>query len=270
VTFQRTDWAVILGGSSGFGLASAKKLGSLGMSLCVVHRDLRGAMARIEPEFEAIRASGTKLVALNLDALSSEGLSRTVDVLKDSLGEKGRVKVLLHSIAHGNLKPLAGTEAALSLQDEDFAHTVYAMGTSLATWAQSLWRAGLFSSDGRVLALTSEGSHVAWPGYAAVSAAKAALEAVSRSLAVELGPLGVRSNVIQAGVTDTPALRRIPGSDKMKSIALKRNPLGRLTTPEDVAGVVALLARPEAAWINGAILRVDGGEAISSLREGEL
>jgi NAD(P)-dependent dehydrogenase (short-subunit alcohol dehydrogenase family) len=139
------------------------------------------------------------------------------------------------------------------------------MGTSLLTWVQAVFARGLFAGDARVLGLTSEGNQVAWRGYAAVSAAKVALEAVARSIAVEFAPHGIRANVIQAGVTDTPALRMIPGHERMLEVAAARNPGGRLTRPEDVAEVVCLLATPEAAWINGAIVPVDGGERIASL-----
>ena len=66
--------------------------------------------------------------------------------------------------------------------------------------------------------------------------------------------------MIQPGVTDTPSLRLIPGSDHLKQGALLRNPFHRLTRPEDVANVIYLLCRDEAAWINGAVIRVDGGE----------
>ena len=149
------------------------------------------------------------------------------------------------------------------LEDEDFQRTVYSMGTSLVTWTQALFTRGLFAADARVLGMTSEGNEVAWRGYAAVAAAKVALESVSRALAVELGPYGVRSNIVQAGVTDTPALRLIPGSDRMKAEARLRNPLGRLTTPADVADVICLLATYEAHWINGALVRVDGGERVA-------
>jgi len=149
------------------------------------------------------------------------------------------------------------------LEDEDFARTIYSMGTSLATWTQDVFARGLFASDARVLGMTSEGNEVAWRGYAAVAAAKVALESVSRALAVELGPFGVRSNIIQAGVTDTPALRLIPGNDLMKAGARLKNPLGRLTTPADVADVICLMATDEARWVNGAILRVDGGERVA-------
>jgi NAD(P)-dependent dehydrogenase (short-subunit alcohol dehydrogenase family) len=113
------------------------------------------------------------------------------------------------------------------------------------------------------MGLTSEGNSVAWKGYAAVAAAKVALESVSRSIAVEMAQFGIRSNIVQAGVTDTPALRMIPGSGHLKAQARTRNPFRRLTTPADVADVIYLLSLPEAAWINGNVIRVDGGEHIS-------
>lgn len=270
--FADTDWAVILGGSSGCGLAAAKKLARHGMSVCIVHRDLRGAMARVSPEFDTIKVLGRGFVAVNANALTESGRTQTLDALRTELGDSGRVKLFLHSIAAGNLKPLVAKseqEATPVLEDEDFAHTVYAMGTSLATWVRSLYDAGLFADDARVLSLTAEGSHVAWPGYAAVSAAKAALEAVTRSLAVELGPRGVRCNAIQAGISDTPALRRLVAADQLKRLAKARNPFGRLTRPEDVADFICLMATPEAAWVNGAILTVDGGESIAGSARSE-
>jgi enoyl-[acyl-carrier protein] reductase I len=96
-----------------------------------------------------------------------------------------------------------------------------------------------------------------------VSAAKAALEAITRSIALEYAPFGIRANCIQAGVTDTVSLRRIPGSEALKAHSITRNPFNRLTTPRDVANVVYLLCKDEAAWINGVVLPVDGGEQIS-------
>jgi enoyl-[acyl-carrier protein] reductase I len=82
-------------------------------------------------------------------------------------------------------------------------------------------------------------------------------------MALELAPRGLRTNIVQAGITDTPALRAIPGSDRMKAGARLRNPFKRLTTPEDVASAIFLLCLDEAAWINGDVIRVDGGEHVS-------
>jgi NAD(P)-dependent dehydrogenase (short-subunit alcohol dehydrogenase family) len=104
------------------------------------------------------------------------------------------------------------------------------------------------------------------PNYGAVSAAKAALESHIRQLAYELAPRGITANSIMAGVTDTPALRKIPGNERLVEGALARNPSGRLTTPQDVARFIALLAKPGAGadWLTGNVLRVDGGEEVSS------
>jgi len=99
-------------------------------------------------------------------------------------------------------------------------------------------------------------------GYAAVAAAKVALESVSRSIAVEMAHLGIRSNIVQAGVTDTPSLRMIPGSEQLLNNARERNPQGRLTQAEDVANVVYLLSTEEASWITGTVIKVDGGESL--------
>jgi NAD(P)-dependent dehydrogenase (short-subunit alcohol dehydrogenase family) len=309
IQFEKHQWALILGGSSGFGLATAHELSRHGMHLCLVHRDRRGAMPRIQPEFDAIRARGVSLVTFNEDALSRERRTAILDQLAPALGERGKLRLLLHSIAFGNLKLIApeakrqdttrmalaqalgideerlgetvdrlfaeGNDALASLttapsypaeafiEEEDLQQTIHAMGTSLLGWVQDVRQRGLFCADARVIGLTSEGNEVAWKGYAAVAAAKVALESVSRAIAVEMAPYGIRSNVIQAGVTDTPALRLIPGNAHLKAAARRRNPFGRLTTPEDVARVIRLLCLPEAAWINGEVIRVDGGEHVS-------
>ncbi len=261
ISFDGSHWALILGGSSGFGLATAQKLARHGMNVCVVHRDRKGAMGAIEPKFEEIKRTGVGFQAHNLDGLSAEGRKTVLDALTSAMGEKGRVRMLMHSIAFGNLKPLIGADAVL--EEEDFTRTVHAMGTSLVSWTQDVFARKLFTADARVLGMTSEGNQIAWRGYAAVAAAKVALESVSRAIAVELGPHGIRSNIVQAGVTDTPALRLIPGADKMKDDARAHNPLGRLTEPADVADFIALLCTDEARWVNGALLVCDGGERIA-------
>jgi len=237
---EKNYWAIILGGSSGFGLASAKRLAKAGMNLCIVHRDRKGAMHRIEPEFELIQKEGVKLKTFNLDALSEEGRKTVLDDLQNELqNTNGKVRTLLHSIAFGNLKLMVpikkhrnydaveklasklnidkdklreeATKLFLEenidelmylakepeyneeffLTDEDIANTIYSMGTSLYTWVKDIFNRNLFAEDARVLGLTSEGNEVAWRGYAAVSAAKVALESISRSIAFEFGPYGI-------------------------------------------------------------------------------
>ena len=111
--------------------------------------------------------------------------------------------------------------------------------------------------------MTSSGGNHVWPTYGAVSAAKAALEAHIRQLAYELAPLGITANAIRAGVTDTPALRKIPGSNKLIDGALAKNPYRRLTTPEDVAEAIAVFCAEGTRWMTGNVIGVDGGEDLT-------
>ena len=147
-----------------------------------------------------------------------------------------------------------------ALQETDFNITMNAMAFSLYGWVKAVYTENIFAEDARIISFTSEGSSKAWPHYAAVSAAKAALEAISRNIALEFAAFGIRSNCIQAGVTDTDSFRMIPDSDRIVVHSLQRNPYKRLTKPSDVADVVYLLCKDEAAWINGTIIPVNGGE----------
>jgi enoyl-[acyl-carrier protein] reductase I len=250
-------WALVLGGSSGLGLASAKKLAAHGMNICVIHRSPRNEKETIDAHFREIKNLGVGFLEFNADALNTEKQMEILSALKSVLGKKAKVRCLVHSIAKGNLKPMTGEQ---NLTAADFMITLNAMAVSLYDWTKATFENGLFAADARVIAFTSEGSSKAWPHYAAVSAAKAALEAISRNIALEFAPFGLRSNCIQAGITDTQALRRIPGNEQMIAHTLKRNPFARLTTPEDIANVVYLLAKDESAWMNGTVIPVNGGE----------
>ncbi|MFK7905822.1 MAG: SDR family oxidoreductase [Chitinophagales bacterium] len=286
-------WAIILGGSSGMGLATAQKLASEGMNICILHRDRRSQMKAVNEAFEEIKAKGVQLQSYNVDATRLDKMAEVIQDFKAQLQPNEKVRLLLHSIAKGNLKLMAplqqtesnpskttdsSTEKLLhqlqenieashqyhpdSLSRQDFNNTLEAMALSLYDWVRVIWMQGLFAEDARIIGLTSEGNQKAWRAYAAVSAAKVALEAICRSIALEFAPYGIRCNVVQAGVTDTPSLRMIPGSETMKAQSKFRNPYGRLTTPQDVANVIYLLCRDESSWINGAIIPVDGGERI--------
>jgi enoyl-[acyl-carrier protein] reductase I len=279
------SWAVILGGSSGMGLAAAKKLASEGMHLCLVHRDRKAGVQQLQKEITAMKSHGIKVCHFNIDALRPEKRQEVIEQLKANMAPGESVKLLLHAIARGNLKPLAphksiteqlDTTSLLAkeldeiyeaqqslLQNSDFVATLEAMALSLYDWVHDIFQQRLFAADSRVIGLTSEGGSKAWKTYGAVSVAKAALEALVRSIALEFAPYGIRCNALQPGVTDTPSLRKIPGSPQLKRAARERNPFHQLTTPETVADVIYLLCREEARWINGVVLPVDGGESIT-------
>ncbi|WP_417589945.1 SDR family oxidoreductase [Owenweeksia hongkongensis] len=269
------NWVLILGGSSGIGLATAKKMAAEGFNLCIVYRARKADEAIAEKEFHAIKELGVECLTFNKDALKVEVVAKIVSKLK----ERGvSIKLLLHSIAKGNLKLMApilnsdmlpaGLQGAFRgesnfLKEDDFLLTAQAMAVSYYNWAKALLDNGCFDAQASCVALTSEGGKKAWRNYAAVSSAKAMLEAISRNMALELAPYGIRSNILQPGITDTPSLRMIPGSSYLVNQAIQRSPFGRLTLPEDVANVVYMLSLKEAQWINGTIIPVDGGESIS-------
>jgi enoyl-[acyl-carrier protein] reductase III len=255
-------WTVVLGGSSGLGLAAVRKLAAHGMNICIVHRDPRMDMEKINAAFDAVRTTGVQLLSFNADAINADKRAEILVQLKEQMGEQGRVRCLLHSIARGNLKAML-SESGPILSIDDFRLTMEGMAFSLYDWTQAMVNSRLFAADARIISFTSEGSSRAWKHYGAVSAAKAALEAITRNIALEYAPQGLRANCIQAGITDTRSLQMIPGSEQLINHDKNRNPFHRITTPEDVASVVYLLCKDEAAWINGIIIPVDGGSHIS-------
>ncbi len=252
--------ALILGGSKGLGWASVKKMASQGWNLIIIHRDPRNHLDAFYAEIEDLKNQNKiEIKSFNKDATRLESIQKLISQLKKDNPEL-KIDLLLHSIAKGSLKMLHGEE---KLSELDFSITIQAMGHSLYQWVNSLHESNLLNNPAKILAFTSEGNQKAWPGYAAVSSAKGVLEAISRSIAVEYAKFGITSNCIQAGLTITEAFKQIPNSQKLAKAREKQNPMGRLTTPEDVANVVYLMSKPEANWINGSIIKVDGGESIT-------
>jgi enoyl-[acyl-carrier protein] reductase III len=290
MTYQKqfsNTWGIILGGSSGFGFAALEKLASHGMSIAVLYRETAAGDKTLKETLSRVASThNVSILPYNINALDASSRAWFLKEFSAAVGKKGVVGLLLHSIARGNLKPLLGeqavpsgsaaaqavpsglaadgaasrTAAQAALSAEDITLTGYAMGTSLLDWSRDLLGEGLFAEGASIIGLTSEGAHKYWDGYAAVSIAKASLESLSTYMAVEFGKYGLRTNLIQAGVTSTPAFNRIPGSKELLGLGASRNPMGRLTTPRDVAGAIYLLCLEEASWINGSLLHVDGGE----------
>ncbi|MEM9326304.1 MAG: SDR family oxidoreductase [Bacteroidota bacterium] len=265
---EKNYWALILGASSGMGLATAHKLAKEGMNVALVYRERRTREEEVAQEIETMEDHGVEILACNTDALNDLKRQEVLSQLQDKVG-LGRVRVLLHSIAKGNLKLMtpAPSDEAISypaqlLETTDFAMTSDSMAFSLVPWLNDLVSMGIQDTNMRILTLTSAGDDRIWRGYAAVATAKAALEALTKYIAVEYAHLGLTANVIEAGVTITPSMQLIPGSEVIIEKAASQHPKGRLTQPEDVANVVSLLCRDEANWINGSRLVVDGGERL--------
>jgi NAD(P)-dependent dehydrogenase (short-subunit alcohol dehydrogenase family) len=256
---NQQPWALILGASSGFGEATAIELAARGMNIFGVHLDLRETLPHAREVQDKIRALGREAIFFNLNAADEEKRRETVAQIREVFEKTpGTVRVLLHSLAFGALKPLVGAEDVASKRQIEATADV--MGHSLVFWVNDLVMNQLMGAGGRIYAMTSEGGGKAIPQYGPVSAAKAILEAHIRQLALELAPFGITANAIMAGVTDTPALRKIPGHDKLAAFAKARNPHRRLTTPEDVAKCIGVLCHENTYWMTGNTIRVDGGE----------
>jgi NAD(P)-dependent dehydrogenase (short-subunit alcohol dehydrogenase family) len=251
-------WAVILGVSSGFGAECAIGLAGAGYEVCGVHLDRKAGLARVAEIKGEIEKLGRKALLFNVNAADAARRKEVVDAL---LAERAQVTVLLHSLAFGTLKPFIGDD---TINEQQMDMTLSVMAHSLVYWTQDLVHQGLMGRGGRIFSMTSSGSTRAIAAYGAVSAAKCALESHTRQLAYELAPRGIAVNALRAGVTDTPALRKIPGSDRLLEGAARKNPGKRLTTPGDVAGALLALCHPDAGWVTGNVINVDGGEEISA------
>jgi NAD(P)-dependent dehydrogenase (short-subunit alcohol dehydrogenase family) len=258
-------WALILGASSGFGGAAAVELAKCGYNIFGVHLDRQITMPNVNQIIKKIEKTGQSAVFFNINAADSIKRQEVLDEIEERFAaskDHSKVKVLIHSLAFGTLKPYFSKSPDEAVTQTQMSMTLDVMAHSLVYWTQGLVARNLLAEGGRIFGLTSAGSQTVIPYYGAVSAAKAALESHIRQIAVELGFMKVTANAIMAGVTNTPALQKIPGSDKMLESALLKNPGGKLTQPEDVAKAIVMLCDEKANWISGNVIGVDGGEYI--------
>lgn len=257
------QWALILGASSGFGEATSLELAGAGLNIFGVHLDRKSTLPKVEEIINQINNMGRKAVFFNINAADAEKRKETIDAIEKNIRESGDrkgIRVFLHSLAFGTLRSYIASDHKDMLADSNMNMTLDVMAHSLVYWVQELVLRNLIIEGGRIFAMTSAGGHRIWPTYGAVSASKAALESHIRQLAVELAPRKITANAIQAGVTETPALKKIPGNEIIIRHALQVNPGGRLTTTKDVAQAIAALSVSATHWITGNVIRVDGGE----------
>lgn len=260
----KKNWALILGASSGFGGATALELAKNGISIFGVHFDRAATMPQVQELIDKIKSHGVDAVFFNINAADPESRDKTLDEIKETVSKEKEsfIKVLMHSLAFGSLGPYFGKSAGDSMNQKKIEMTLDVMANSLVYWTQGAFFRGLLKKGTRIFAMTSSGGHTVLPNYGAVSAAKAALESHIRQIGMELGVHGITANSMMAGVTDTPALRKIPNAQPMLEIARRKNPAGRATTPQDVARAIALFCDERADFISGNLIGVDGGEDI--------
>lgn len=262
----RPRWALILGASSGFGAATALALARDGVHIFGVHLDRRSTLPQVEQTMAEIRACGVEAVFFNTNAADDQRRAEVIDAVQTRLHDDGgTLAVLLHSLAFGTLVPfIERKESAVPgpVSRRQIEMTLDVMAHSLVYWTQDVVHRGLMGDGGRVFAMTSSGARLVSPAYGAVSAAKSALESHCRQLAYELLPRGITVNSICAGVTDTQALRKIPGHEELIAKSRTKSPVDRLTTPEDVGGAIAALCDPRLHWMTGNVLGIHGGEEV--------
>lgn len=271
MTDDRERWALVLGASSGIGEATALALAAAGYRICGVHLDFRAGLQHVEEVKARIGEAGSEALFINMNAADDARRAAAIESLRERFersraeGRHPYVRVVMHSLAFGSLVPFLADDPKDAVDRKKMEMTQDVMANSLVYWVQDLHRAGFLERGSKIWAMTSEGTSKYLPSYGVVSSAKAALDSHVRQLAVEFARLdaGVAVNSIRAGVTDTPAMRRIPEAQRMVDVTLARNPHGRLTTPEDVGEAVVRLSETDSDWISGNIIGVDGAEAIS-------
>jgi enoyl-[acyl-carrier protein] reductase III len=240
--------ALVTGSSRGIGKAIALKFAESGINLVVNYIRHKGDA---EETAHLIEKSGAKCVVVKANVADDNHVKSMFATIKDAYG---RFDILVSNAASGVLKPV------LELNARHWNWAMDINARALLTLAQQA--VPLMSSGGRIVAVSSLGSVRAVENYTAVGASKAALESLVRHLAVELGPKGINVNTLSAGAVDTEALKKFPNRTEILDTALVRTPLGRLTTPEDVADVSLFLCSDLANMISGQTIVVDGGYSI--------
>jgi enoyl-[acyl-carrier-protein] reductase (NADH) len=232
-----------------------------GYNIFGVHLDRRAGLQHVEELKGDLEKAGAKVHYFNINAADIKKMETTLDEMATLMAPGEDIGVLMHSLAFGTLRNFVGPAAVTPAQMD---MTVRVMAHSIVDWTQGIVNRNLMGNHGRIFAMTSSGSNRVIPSYGPVSAAKAAIESHCRQLASELATKGITVNALRGGVTDTPAVRKIPGNDVLLAGAAARNPSKRLTTPEDVAAATVALCSPLTHWVTGNVINVDGGEEITA------
>lgn len=239
---------LITGGSGDIGHALCSAFASHGARVAFTWFMNHDGMERSRA---VIEAAGREAVAIRVNQRDRKATAEIGTAVDEAFGG---LDVLIHNAATGVLKP------TLDLRGKDFSAVIDVNARALLELAQRF--TSTMPAGGRILGLSSAGAVRAIENYAAIGASKAAMEAIVRHLAMELGPRGITANVIRPGVVDTRALDHFPNREQLLDVARFRTPNGRIATPTDVANVALLLTSPLAAMIQGQVIDVDGGYGV--------
>lgn len=261
-------YALILGASSGFGKAISLALAGEGVSIIGVHLDRASTKPEVDELIDKIKSKGVEAHFFNVNAADSVKRAEVISSIEEIFSKQNEtpvIKVLVHSLAFGTLKHFIPENQEEGINEKQIEMTLNVMASSLVYWTQDIVNKKLMTRGGKIYAMTSSGGSRQIEFYGAVSAAKACLESYVRQLAMELGTRGISSNAIRAGVTETPALLKIPNSKKIIDNALQRNPEKRLTRPEDIAEFIVDNYKRDSHWLTGNVINIDGGESVVEL-----
>ena len=245
--------ALITGGSRGIGRAIAMALADDGADVGISY--LRNEDAAADT-VEAIKRRGRRAFSLRADAARPDAIDK---LFKEVEARFGHLDILVSNAVSATLKPLD------QLADR---HWDYILNANLSAFFRASIRALPLMSGrrGRIIAVSSIGSRVCLPGYAALGVAKAGIETLARYMAVEWSDLGINVNVVCGGPIETEALRAFERAgidfEQLKNEMARKAPEGRLGQPEDLAGLVAFLCSPAADWIRGQTIVADGGATL--------
>ncbi len=238
--------AFISGGSRGIGLAVAEKFAKAGCNIVFTYLRSRSDAQEAEKH---LAAHHTRVISIRANMGNPEHIHMIFDTIKK---EFSHLDFLLHNAATGDLK------SVLNLTDAEWQRTQDINVKSLLLCTQYAVPL-MHNRQGKIVAISSHGSHKCLPSYCAVGVSKAAIESLCRYLAVELAAHGINVNVILPGTTDTRSLRHIPEYEEMIQQAKKKTPMGRIGKPEDIADIIKFLCSEESRWIVGQTIIADGG-----------
>jgi 3-oxoacyl-[acyl-carrier protein] reductase len=242
--------AVVTGGSKGIGAAIAEQLAREGASIVV---NYASSAAQAEAVVRKIQAAGGKAKAIRADVSKPEEARKLIEA---AVAEFGRLDILVNNAGSYEFVALA------DITEEHFDHTfdLDVKGVLFATQAAA---AAMDGNGGSIVNISSINSVASVPTSSVYSAAKAAVDSLTRTLGAELGPKKIRVNSVLPGPVETEGTAQMANFDQIRAMTVPRTPLGRVGTPGDIASVVSFLVSDDAAWITGQSILTAGG--LSSL-----